>query len=54
VLFIDAVGRFGGRYWNRARYGHEMFPALMDWISIHYQFLADVDEIRIYRRIDAL
>jgi hypothetical protein len=52
AVFVDAVTPGAFTYADRARYGHESFPALKEWIDIHYEFVGDVGGLRLYRRRD--
>jgi hypothetical protein len=48
--FVDAVGPAGFGYQDRARHGHETLPELAREIGAHYEFLAEIEHLRIYRR----
>jgi hypothetical protein len=48
--FVDVVGASGFGYQDRARHGHDTIPELADYIRAHYQFCADIEGQRIYRR----
>ncbi len=53
-VFIDTVGPGNFTFQDRAALGHETFPALRDYIDLHYGLVADVDGTRIYVRNDRL
>ena len=53
-VFIDTVGPGNFVFEDRASTGHEIFPALADYIGRHYQLVADIDNTRIYVRTDQL
>lgn len=53
-VFIDTVGPGNFVFEDRAGSGHEIFPALRDYISQHYRLVADIDHTRIYVRADQL
>jgi len=50
--FVDAVapGQFG--FQERSRFGHETWPELRELIAADYEQIADIDQVRIYRRRD--
>lgn len=48
--FVDAVGPAGFGYQDRTRHGHETLPELARHIGEHYEFLAEIESQRIYRR----
>lgn len=48
--FVDAVGPAGFGYQDRTRHGHETLPELARHIGEHYEFLAEIEFQRIYRR----
>ena len=49
-FFVDAVGARGFAYHDRGATGHETFPLLDALISRDYQFLEEVDDVRLYVR----
>ena len=48
--FVDVVGAAGFGFQDRTRHGHETFPELAEYIQNHYEFCADIEAQRIYRR----
>ena len=52
AFFVDTVGRGAVFYRNRREFGHEIAPALADYIAHEYILLADVQPERIYLRAD--
>lgn len=48
--FVDAVGPRGFGFQDRTRHGHETLPELAREIGEHYEFLAEIEHLRIYRR----
>lgn len=48
--FVDAVGPASLGYHDRALHGHEAIPELADIIAADYEFLGDIENLRIYRR----
>lgn len=48
--FVDAVGPGAFIFDNRAAAGHEALPALKSFIAENYEFLAEIENKRIYRR----
>lgn len=50
--FVDAVapGQFG--YQRREYYGHECWPELKALVQADYEQIAEIDQVRIYRRRD--
>lgn len=51
-VFLDAVGTNPGAnaFFSRRQYAHETVPEMRDYIAENYEFVADVDEVRIYLR----
>ena len=47
-VFVDATGPGVFAYEDRARFGHETFPALRELISRDFEFLCDVGDARVY------
>lgn len=54
ALFVDAVGPGLLLYSNRADAGHEVFPALKEYVDRHYTLLADAHGARVYARRDLI
>jgi hypothetical protein len=54
AFFVDAVGRGGFLYQDRATSGLETFPELNDFVAGQYQLLGEVDTFRLYLRRDRL
>jgi len=54
AFFIDAVGRGGFLYQDRAASGLETFAELNDYVGQHYQLLGELDSFRLYLRRDRL
>jgi hypothetical protein len=52
AFFIDAVGSDGFNFQDRARQGHETFPALADFIRREYSPVGDPQPYRLYVRRD--
>ena len=52
-VFVDAVGPGNFRFQDR-QLGHEIFPALREWVDTHYTYLTDLDGVRVYVRNDRL
>ena len=48
--FVDAVGPAGFGYVDRQQHGHETLPALAGFVAAHYEFVAEIEHQRIYRR----
>lgn len=48
--FVDVVGAAGFGFQDRTLHGHETFPELAAYIQAHYEFCADIEGQRIYRR----
>jgi hypothetical protein len=48
--FVDAVGPASLGYHDRGVHGHEAFPALAGLVRAEYEYLADIEGLRIYRR----
>lgn len=53
-IFIDAVGVGNFVYEDRAKCGHETFPALRDYVDQNYYLVRDLNGTRIYVRNDRL
>jgi hypothetical protein len=51
-LFVDAVSPVAFNFRERHLYGYETFPELAAYIQQHYQLVEEVDQVRIFRRID--
>ena len=51
-VFVDATGPGNFRFTDRTATGHEIFPALRDWVRDHYREAGDLDGVRIYARRD--
>jgi hypothetical protein len=49
-VFVDATGPGVFAYEDRARFGHETFPALRDMIARDFELLCDVGDARVYVR----
>lgn len=52
VWFVDSVGPGAFIFADRAQHAHESIPELRDWITGHYDFVAEFDHHRIYRLKD--
>ena len=52
-IFVDAVGEKNFYFSDRARDGHESFPALAERIAAGYRLVHDVEGTRIYVRAGA-
>ncbi|RXK55262.1 hypothetical protein ESB00_05025 [Oleiharenicola lentus] len=52
VWFVDAVGPGAFIFDDRTRHAHESVPALRQWIADHYDFVAEIAPLRIYRLKD--
>jgi hypothetical protein len=50
--FVDAVGRGQFVLHDRTVSGHEIFPALRDYVRDNFDFADDVDGVRLYTRRD--
>jgi hypothetical protein len=50
AVFVDATGPGAYEYEDRARFGHETFPALRDLIAREFMLHADLGDARIYVR----
>jgi hypothetical protein len=48
-VFVDTAGPGNFHFSNRTM-GHEIYPQLSDWIDRNYQFVAEIDGVRVYRR----
>jgi hypothetical protein len=48
--FVDAVGRGAFVYENRPAYAHETVPELSHHVARHYHLVAELKNLRIYRR----
>jgi hypothetical protein len=49
AFFLDTVGPQSWLYRDRSKQAHEVFPIVKEYISQHYQFHSEVEEVRIYR-----
>jgi hypothetical protein len=49
-VFVDETGPTSLIYRDRARYGHEVFPALRELIRSQYRLAGDVRGVRVYVR----
>jgi hypothetical protein len=50
-VFLDVIGpQTWDEYKDRAVYGHEKYRRIHEYISQHYEFVSDVDGVRIYKR----
>jgi hypothetical protein len=47
-IFIDAINSKAWAYGKRDQYGINKFPALKEYVNIHYTQVEDVDDFRIY------
>lgn len=54
ALFVDAVGPGLLFFSNRADAGHEIFPALKEYVEQRYTLLADAHGARVYARRDLI
>jgi len=52
AFLVDAVGRGGFLYQDRANAGLERFPALADYVGRNYRLLGEFDTFRLYVRLD--
>lgn len=52
AVFVDVTGPGTFFFEDRARYGHETFPALAQYIATHYRLLALMGHSRVYLRND--
>lgn len=48
--FVDAVGPASLGYHDRTVHGHEAFPALAQVIDARYDYVGEIENLRIYRR----
>jgi hypothetical protein len=48
--FVDAVGPASLGYHDRQRHGHEIYAELAQLISTRYDYLGEIENLRIYRR----
>lgn len=51
-VFIDAVGPNSSWLNDRATYGYEQFPQLKNYIDQHYRFVGEIENNRIFARLD--
>jgi hypothetical protein len=54
AFFVDAVGRGGFLYRDRAASGLESFAALDQYVVGHYQLIGELDSFRLYLRRDRI
>jgi len=52
AVFVDVVGPGSFFFDKRNEYGHEIFPALAQYVAAHYHLAAEVESARIYVRND--
>jgi len=52
AFFVDTVGRGAVFYQDRRAFGHEIVPALAEYIERDYVLLADLQSERVYLRAD--
>lgn len=50
-VFVDTAGP-GNFQINTRTQGHEKFPLLRDWVAKNYQFVREIDGVRVYERRD--
>ena len=51
-VFLDAVGPNSTWLNDRVRYGYETFPELKNYINLHYRFVGEFDNTRVFARLD--
>ncbi len=49
-FIADAVGPRGFGFTDRTAAGHEIFPAFAEWLTQHYHYLGETDDVRLYVR----
>jgi hypothetical protein len=54
AFFVDAIGPDNYNLQDRAKYGHEIFPALTDYVAGAYTLVNRSDSMRVYVRRDRL
>jgi hypothetical protein len=52
AFFVDTVGNGAVFYQNRREWGHEIVPALAEYVAREYILLADLETERVYLRSD--
>ncbi|UFH55474.1 hypothetical protein [Spirosoma sp. KNUC1025] len=51
-VFLDAVGPNSTWLNDRVKYGYETFPELKNFINTYYRFVGEIDNTRVFARLD--